>query len=629
MSKKESGAPRVSLEVLGGKNDGLRYLGSKTEIHMGRSAGGRGKPANDLVLTGDINSSGTHAKVYWADGEWYFKDLGSTNGSKIRGKSQKENSPPELLTNQELFLIGSSVIEFGSAPEGSDDESSAGLSAPSAAADKMMQRASALAKERKSDYVGVEHLFCAIAESDAPLIQDLFKSAGVSANGAAKQVITYERWKDSFDWIRKELAKKAPAPSKSTPKNTKETPRLKNLRNSAEDARSKTDAPGIEPIHLLIAILLERRGSPALVLEEMGQNCAALAETALRMTQAHFTPEDEGEEESAEQTMFSAPKRERRPPVDHATWLAVRAIVDELTATQARFQLADPKARFDALKTGLRATMANFPPDKRPQIFEQLRLLFPLSSAATLAIEDFQPSFAESGSGAEPPTSPPETSPAMDSDEKTPSDFAAPTGPLDPALLQGLRTVYRARGATEGGSAQNGDSLGAAEDEFQQLSRLLYEYTTNTEQFVIGVLSTISGGGQGATWNLPMSALDLASRIDKLLKEGDPESIGEIRDYLAQLQQWLMALITSFQKAMNEWNQKVWDGISPAAIREDSRVSAASKLMGRGPAELWQIYEKKIKDWHPEVAGDEFRQLLDRLMRKEFQRLNNERKKKG
>lgn len=625
MSKKTSGAPRVSLEVLGGKNDGLRYLGDKAEIHMGRSAGGRGKPANDLVLAGDINSSGTHAKVYWADGEWYFKDLGSTNGSKIRGKSQKENSPPEILSNQELFLIGSSVIEFGAAPESSDSDQNAGLSAPSAAADKMMQRASALAAERKSDFFGVEHLFCAIAESDAALIQDLFKSAGVSATGAAKQVITYERWKDSFDWIRKELAKKAPAPSKSAPKKVKETPRLKNLRNLAEEARSKTDAPGIEPIHLLIAILQERRGTPALVLEEMGQSCAALAETALRMTQAHFTPEEEDEEESSERTMFAAPKRERRPPVDHATWLAVREIVDELTATQARYQLADPKARFDSLKTGLRTAMANFPPDKRPQIFEQLRLLFPLSSAAGEALPEFPPSFVERTSAGETPAPPTDTPSTSDSDVKTPSDFAAPTGPLDPALLQGLRTVYRTSGSTE----QNGDSPSSAEDEFQQLSRLFYEYTKNTEQFVIGVLSTISGGGQGATWNLPMSALDISSRIDKLLKEGDPDSIGEIRDYLAQLQQWLMALITSFQMAMNEWNQKVWDGISPAAIREDSKVSAASKLMGRGPAELWQIYEKKIKDWHPEVAGDEFRQLLDRLMRKEFQRLNNERKKNG
>ena len=117
--------------------------------------------------------------------------------------------------------------------------------------------------------------------------------------------------------------------------------------------------------------------------------------------------------------------------------------------------------------------------------------------------------------------------------------------------------------------------------------------------------------------------------IQKLMEDGDPAVVDEIRNYLMDLGHWQIALITAFEKAGNEWTQQTWDRVSPAAIRNASKVSPSMFKMGMGKAELWSTFERVVRDLHPEVAADQFHQLVNAMTTTEFRRVGKaERKNK-
>src|SRR5690606_4831091 len=67
------------------------------------------KPGNDLVLDGDKQSSGAHARFELLDdGTVMLVDLNSTNGSKVDGKAIKR----AVLRDGAKLLIGSQLFRF-------------------------------------------------------------------------------------------------------------------------------------------------------------------------------------------------------------------------------------------------------------------------------------------------------------------------------------------------------------------------------------------------------------------------------------------------------------------------------------------------------------------------------------
>ena len=64
-------------------------------------------PTNKIVLTDDLCSR-EHAEVYFAEGKWRLRDLGSLNGSRVNG----EQIPGEenLVPNDEIQLGRSKYV---------------------------------------------------------------------------------------------------------------------------------------------------------------------------------------------------------------------------------------------------------------------------------------------------------------------------------------------------------------------------------------------------------------------------------------------------------------------------------------------------------------------------------------
>lgn len=602
----------ISIEVMGGPQDGLRHVGAAPEVHIGRSPGGRGKPPNDLILSKDSYSSSSHARVYHEDGRWFLLDLGSTNFSKIRGKTLKGDSAPEPLETGEHFVVGNTVLEFSDKPRHTPDAGSGSTPVPSAAARMMLERARQLAAKSRSTFVSVEHIFAVIAESDAPVVADFFSNAKLNPTDVARQALEYDRWTGPLTWIGRGALYKVESPKSVDPKDVSETPRGGTLLAIAEKARNQTKAPSIEPMHLLTAILQEGGSVAVKVLREMGQDTESLALMAIRLTTAHFAPEEE--EPEGRTKMIARPKDKPKRQVDHGAWVEARVIADELIASQVQYQMAEPAVRFDALRSKFRESMSKVPPARRQAINEQLRLMMPISEDAA----DYKP------------PGPPEEMIAPIDPTPTGGNGAAlkDDHPLPEADVAGTASLLKEIFDTKNLGKTLGLDESQSDNSFLKLAKIFYEFALNNEQFTKSVLQTNAGGGGGESrYFLPFQFHDLKSMIQKLLSENDPEAVEDIRNYLSDLSHWQVSLISAYEKAANEWNQEIWDRISPAAIRNASSVSAAIFKIGGGRADLWQTFEKKVRDLHPEVSSDQFHQLVNAMTTQEFRKMSQPRGK--
>lgn len=616
MSAATDSIPEVSLEVIGGPLDGLRFFGAQPEIRIGRRAGGRGSPLNDLVLKSSAFASGEHARVFWDDGRWYLADQGSQNGTSIRGKTLSGDTPPEELGGDEFFTIANTVIEFTTHPR-RVPAPEAELPPASAATKKMIERARQRAAKMKSDYVGVKHLFCVLAESDVPIVPDVFAAAKLDPKEVARQTLEFDRWTGALEWIDRYIHQyEQPSSRNVQPKDLKETPRLQALWALAERTRQLSEAPSIEPMHLLAAILEEGGSTSVQVLRELGQDCSALAQTANRLAKHYFAPKEEKTAAKAKPETPRKPKAPARKRVDHGDWIRARELMDSLLAAQVQYQLADPTTRFDILRGKLREAFAQMPQPRREAVGEQLRLLFPLLEGK-LELPDLPAAFSPPQSSAQ------ESAAARDEATPTGRDAATTRSGNESELLKELFDTKNL-----------GKTLGLTDDQaktpFMRLAKIFYEFALGMEQLTKGVMQTLGGSGGGATlFTLPFVTHDLKIMIQKLLKEDDPDVVQAIDRYLKDLSHWVVALISSYENAADKWNKRVWETISPQTIKSECGISPALLKIGRGKADLWEIFEREARTLHPDIAADEFHQFVEAMTKNEFMKLSRGESKKG
>src|SRR4051812_29747664 len=76
-------APTAAAYLVAELDDGF---GDVYPLQRGVTFGVGRSPKNRIVLADDL-SSRDHAEVAFAEGEWYVRDLGSTNGTKVNGKA--------------------------------------------------------------------------------------------------------------------------------------------------------------------------------------------------------------------------------------------------------------------------------------------------------------------------------------------------------------------------------------------------------------------------------------------------------------------------------------------------------------------------------------------------------------
>lgn len=100
---------RAFLKIVSGAKVGLNVpLSEDTGLTIGRNRG-------DLILD-DTMISGQHCRLRWQDGAWVLKDLGSTNGTLVDGRTVRE----QVLAPGAELTLGSTrlllMVEAGDPP---------------------------------------------------------------------------------------------------------------------------------------------------------------------------------------------------------------------------------------------------------------------------------------------------------------------------------------------------------------------------------------------------------------------------------------------------------------------------------------------------------------------------------
>src|ERR1700675_1093700 len=77
-------------------------------------------PTNKIVLTDDLCSR-EHAEIYFAEGKWMLRDLGSLNGSRVNGEQiqGEETLPPsdEIQLGRSRFIFVEDLRELPGVPD--------------------------------------------------------------------------------------------------------------------------------------------------------------------------------------------------------------------------------------------------------------------------------------------------------------------------------------------------------------------------------------------------------------------------------------------------------------------------------------------------------------------------------
>ena len=610
-------SPTVCLEVIGGPLDGLRYEGRHDCIQMGRSDGaGPDKVRNDLVLQRDSYSSSFHCQLYLEDGMWLLCDKGSTNGTWSAGKKLKPNEPVAIAEG-EVFVVGNSVMRFRTQPSGMPPIDPNLVSILSAASQTMLNRARAIAKDQQTPWVGTSFFFQALVESKAPPLSDFFEHAGIDPDEAIRILKDWHYWSGELEWIGREVLRGRRTHDRLM-RGIRPTPRMQLIVTLADRVREEVGAHQIEPIHLLAGIFREPGNHVVLSLRDAGHEAEQLSQIAMELIRPPepepTAPPEPTERMAPPKPTPSAPPRRQ---VDPETWLIARNLMEKLQSVQTEFNMAEAEMRFEALCNAVREGLQNTPPNKRAAAADQLFFLFPVLEDALLPpppmLSEATPHSREMLD--EETDSRPEAE-AREGVATAPSSEAG--ADFDTGVL--MRKVF--------GGDKAGQTLANVDEEnpFLRLSQHLYSFALDMERLAKGLVQSVQGGGGSESrYFLPFTARDLKMMIEKLLDGDEEEAVRDIRLYLYDLGHWIIALIAAHQKAANQWNQELWDKISPQAIRNEARVSSINKALGQGNSELWKVYERISRDLRPEITEDLLNEKIGQLATEEFRRLSQTR----
>jgi hypothetical protein len=112
-SKTGPPANTIRVEIVGGMYEGKVFdlqPKPRTPCMVGRSGGKKFKDKG-ISLTKDLEVSTTHGKFEIINGNFYFTDTGSTNGTKVEGEELEPDTPFPLTNNLEI-LCGQTLLKI-------------------------------------------------------------------------------------------------------------------------------------------------------------------------------------------------------------------------------------------------------------------------------------------------------------------------------------------------------------------------------------------------------------------------------------------------------------------------------------------------------------------------------------
>jgi hypothetical protein len=615
----------VAVEVWLGPMEGLRHVtpagDAPATVHIGRvSVDKKTSTRNEFVLSYGYGVSSAHAEVRFERGRLFLKDNGSTNGTSVQ--SGQVTGEVEIHPG-DVFLVSSTPVRVrlveATLPEMPFPRVLRGEAWPDPAVQSIVRGAREAATQRGELFADTRHLCDALLRSRSASIQRILRDAAWSREQALAELWEGHLFAGPYAWLNdlflqplglktgsdelilspkvgfllEECQRRSIETSALDLETTLRQELLKLMRQDEESAVGSWLArrlPGFAPREEAPAHPPAPRPSRPAAAVPPGPDAIPKAGVARRPEVSRRDPVPEAAAPGA--GIAGSPLTQDEIALDRKA----RELADELLRESAAYRFSTPADRREALKSLVVRELHALAPDKRPRVLEQLRLQFPVAASGDVPnheelllrrrVAELERRLAEAVS--QPAAAAPKAAAATTLPWKallTPEDGKAST--LEPRLAV-LRDVLR--------------------------------FAQDVETFTLGLVEAMTmPGAETASFRLP-NFRDRLSGFLGAAAEGKNVNPNDVRDYLAELRRWQIAISAGHHEAPKLWFTRLWKRISPAVI-EAGKPEAGWKLRGE-TAEWWNQYRDLVKDLNPDLVQDQVLQAAAHFSQTEYQKLN-------
>jgi hypothetical protein len=636
-----------AVEVWLGPMEGLRYVtpagNAPVTIHIGRvSVDKKTNTRNEFVLSYGHGVSSTHAELRLERGRLFLKDAGSTNGTSVQ--SGQVTGEAEIRSG-DVFLVSSTPVRVrlvdAPLPEMPFPRVLRGEAWPDPAVQSIVRGAREAAVQRGELFTDTRHLCDAILRSRSASIQRILRDASWSREQALAELWEGRLFAGPYTWLNdlflqpiglktgsdelilspkvgfllEECQRRSIESSAMDLETTLRHELLTLLRQDAESAvgswlarrlpglAAKEEPPPKPPSSPRPSPPADappsgpetrrppsQRTKPVRAAEVFVDRVADLLTKDEKVPTAPTPPPVERAGPGA--ALAGAPLTEEEIALDRKA----RELGDALLRESAAYRFSTPTDRREALRSLVVKELHALQPAGRPRVLEQLRLQFPVVAPGDVPnleelrlrrrIAELERRLAEAAS--RPAAAASKSAVAASLPWRTlltPEDGKAST--LEPRLAV-LRDVLH--------------------------------FAQDVETFTLGLVEAMTmPGAETANFRLP-NFRDRLSVFFAAAAEGKDVNPDDVRDYLAELRRWQIAISAGHHEAPKLWFTKLWKRISPAVI-EAGKPEAGWKLRGE-TAEWWNQYRDLVKDLNPDLVQDQVLQAAAHFSQAEFQKLN-------
>ncbi len=618
----------VAVEVWLGPMEGLRHVTQASEasatIHIGRvSLDKKTSTHNEFVLSYGYGVSSAHAEVRFERGRLFLKDNASTNGTSTRAG---QVSGEVEIQPGDVFLVSSTPVRVrfvdAPLPEMPFPRVLRGEAWPDPAVQSIVRGAREAATQRGELFADTRHLCDALLRSRSASIQRILRDANWSREQALAELWEGRLFTGPYEWLNDLFLQ--PLGLKTGSDELILSPKVGFLLEECQRRSIESSAMDLETTlrHELLKLL--RRDEESAVGSWLARRLPAFAAEDERPSPAPpparpAAPVRAPAEEAPKAAAGRRAEPPRRGPAPEAAPRGggaspparltqdevaldrrARELADELLRESAAYRFSTPADRREALKSLVVRELHTLTPDKRPHVLEQLRLQFPVAEPGDVPnVEEsrLRRRVAELERRLAEATSRP----------------AAAAAAAAPKSATGGTLPWRALLGPEG------DKGPALEPRLAVLRDVL-RFAQDVETFTLGLVEAMTmPGAETANFRLP-NFRDRLSGFLTAAADGKDVNPDDVRDYLAELRRWQVAISAGHHEAPKLWFTRLWKRISPSVI-EAGKPGAGWKLRGE-TAEWWNQYRDLVKDLNPDLVQDQVLQAAAHVSQAEYQKLN-------
>lgn len=624
----------VAVEVWLGPMEGLRHVTPATDapatVHIGRvSVDKKTSTRNEFVLSYGYGVSSAHAEVRFERGKLFLKDNGSTNGTSVQSGQVKGEVE---IRSGDVFLVSSTPVRVrlvdATLPEMPFPRVLRGEAWPDPAVQSIVRGAREAAAQRGELFADTRHLCDALLRSRTASVQRILRDANWSREQALTELWEGHLFAGPYGWLNDLFLQ--PLGLKTGSDELILSPKVGFLIEECQRRSIESSAVDLETTlrHELLKLLRQDEESAvgswlARRLPEFAPREESSPAPTARPSTPAAPPRPAVAVPSAREVIpkAAAARGAEPPPHDPRPAAAppgagiagspltedevaldrkARELADELLRESAAYRFSTPADRRDALKSLVVRELHALAPDRRPRVLEQLRLQFPVAVPGDVPnleelrlrrrVAELERRLAEAEAAARPAAA------------------AAPKATAGATALP-----WRALLAPEDGKAPT------LEPRLAVLREVL-RFAQDVETFTLGLVEAMTmPGAETASFRLP----NFRERLSGFLAtaaDGKNVSPDDVRDYLAELRRWQIAISAGHHEAPKLWFTRLWKRISPSVI-EAGKAGAGWKLRGE-TAEWWNQYRDLVKDLNPDLVQDQVLQAAAHFSQTEFQKLN-------